>query len=48
MQKVKGVKAFDMIGQRLFTGRAVIAQSTLVFTRALFKQTQAYSDRKVP
>merc|ERR1719253_1817334 len=46
VQKVKGVKAFDMIGQRLFTGRAVIAQSTLVFTRALFKQTQAYSDSK--
>jgi len=46
VQKVKGVRAFDMIGQRLFTGRAVIAQSTLVFARSLFKQTQEYSDSK--
>lgn len=46
VQKVKGVKAFEMIGQRLYTGRAVIAQSTLVFTRSLFDQTKAYSDSK--
>ena len=40
VQKVKGVRAFEMIGQRLYTGRAVIAQSTLVFTRSLFEQTK--------
>ena len=41
-----GFRAFEMIGQRLYTGRAVIAQSTLVFTRSLFEQTKAYSDGK--
>jgi len=46
VQKVKGIRAFDMISQRLFTGRAVIAQSTLVFTRSLYAQTKAYSDAK--
>ena len=36
----------EMIGQRLYTGRAVIAESTLVFTKTLFARTKAYSDKK--
>jgi len=46
LQKVKGIKSFDMIGQRLYSGRTVIAASTLVFTRTLFASTKAYSDAK--
>lgn len=36
----------DMILQRLYTGRVVIAASTLVFTRSLYKQTREYADQK--
>merc|ERR1711935_327859 len=42
----KGIKSFDRIGQRLYSGRTVIAASTLVFTRTLFASTKAYSDAK--
>jgi len=44
--KEKGVSNMDMIGQRLYTGRTVIAASTLVFARTLYKNTQAYTDNK--
>merc|ERR1712166_282789 len=47
LQKVKGIKSFDMIGQRLYSGRTVIAASTLVFTRTLFTSTKQYSDNKL-
>lgn len=46
VQKLKGVRTFEMIGQRLYTGRTVIAGSTLVFARRLFESTQKYSDSK--
>merc|ERR1712224_740384 len=46
VQRVKGVRTMEMIGQRLYTGRTVIAQSTLVFARTLFAQTKVYSDGK--
>lgn len=41
-----GTNSIDMIGQRLYTGRAVIAASTLVFTRTLFRSTRAYANCK--
>ncbi|GAX79521.1 hypothetical protein CEUSTIGMA_g6962.t1 [Chlamydomonas eustigma] len=46
MQLVKGVANIDMIGQRLYTGRIVIAESAVVFTRTLFETTRQYSDAK--
>ena len=46
-QLVDGVRNIDMIGQRLYTGRAVIAYSTLVFTRTLYSKTREYSDNKM-
>jgi len=46
IQKNKDIRAFDMIGQRLYTGRMVIATSAVVFTRMLFKKTKDYSDQK--
>jgi len=41
-----GTSNMDMIGQRLYTGRAVIAASTLVFARTLFKTARDYADAK--
>jgi len=35
-----------MIGQRLYTGRTVIAASTLVFARTLYKTAKDYTDKK--
>lgn len=46
-QKVKGLPAFHMIGQRLFTGRVAVAQAALTFTRAIFQSTRAYTDGKM-
>jgi acyl-CoA oxidase len=46
VQRVEGISSMEMIGQRLYTGRTVIAMSALVFTSALFAQTRAYSDNK--
>jgi len=46
VQRQAGVANMEMIGQRLFTGRVVIAASTLVFARTLFKTTQNYTDQK--
>mmetsp|Transcript_31705 Transcript_31705/g.47215 ORF Transcript_31705/g.47215 Transcript_31705/m.47215 type:complete len:218 (+) Transcript_31705:1-654(+) len=36
----------DMIGQRLYTGRCVIARSAIVFTRTLYASTRKYTDNK--
>jgi alkylation response protein AidB-like acyl-CoA dehydrogenase len=44
--KVAGVRPFDMIGQRLYTGRIAVAQAALAYRRQLFKQTKEYSDGK--
>lgn len=41
-----GVKPFQMIGQRLFTGRVAVAQAALTFSNELFAQTKEYSDHK--
>jgi len=46
VQKVKGMPAFQMIGQRLFTGRVAVAQAALEFRRGLFESTKAYADTK--
>lgn len=47
VQRQKGVRTMDMIGQRLFTGRTVIARSALIFTRMLYASTRAYTDAKL-
>ena len=44
--KVDGVRPFDMIGQRLYTGRIAVAQAALEYRRQLFKVTREYSDAK--
>jgi acyl-CoA oxidase len=44
--KHKGVRPFDMIGQRLYSGRICVAQASLEYRRQLFKQTKEYSDGK--
>eukprot|EP00941_MAST-03F_sp_MAST-3F-sp1_P002336 g2336.t1 len=44
-QKTK-VRTFEMIGQRLFTGRIAVAQAALAFQKALFHDTRTYSDAK--
>jgi len=46
VQYQPGTSNMDMIGQRLYTGRAVIASSTLVFARTLFKSAREYADNK--
>ncbi|GMH98235.1 hypothetical protein TrVE_jg14271 [Triparma verrucosa] len=44
---IKGdVRPFDMIGQRLYTGRIAVAQAALEYRRALFSKTKSYSDSK--
>mmetsp|Transcript_36842 Transcript_36842/g.84904 ORF Transcript_36842/g.84904 Transcript_36842/m.84904 type:complete len:465 (+) Transcript_36842:67-1461(+) len=45
-QRQAGVANMDMIGQRLYTGRAVIAASTLVFSRCLYNTARGYADNK--
>jgi len=47
VQKVKGIRPFDMIGQRLFSGRVAVAQAALTFGKSLFKSTKEYSDTKL-
>jgi acyl-CoA oxidase len=42
----EGVRPFDMIGQRLYTGRIAVSQAALEYRRQLFKQTKEYSDNK--
>jgi len=46
VQRKAGISNMDMIGQRLYTGRTVIAASTLVFARTLYKTAQTYADSK--
>merc|ERR1711937_1095721 len=46
VQRVAGISNMDMIGQRLYTGRTVIAASSLVFARTLYKTTKNYTDNK--
>jgi len=46
IQRKPGTSNMDMIGQRLYTGRTVIAGSTLVFARTLYKTARDYTDAK--
>uniref|UniRef100_A0A7S2JLK2 Acyl-coenzyme A oxidase n=1 Tax=Zooxanthella nutricula TaxID=1333877 RepID=A0A7S2JLK2_9DINO len=46
VQRQEGIRTMDMIGQRLYTGRTVIARSALVFARTLYASTQGYTDQK--
>ena len=41
-----GIKPFEMIGQRLYTGRVAVAQAALSYRRKLFEDTKAYADNK--
>merc|ERR1712022_25716 len=43
----KGMHPMLQIGQRLFTGRVAVAQAALLFGRAIFHQTQEYTDNKL-
>mmetsp|Transcript_51922 Transcript_51922/g.116448 ORF Transcript_51922/g.116448 Transcript_51922/m.116448 type:complete len:464 (+) Transcript_51922:76-1467(+) len=47
VQRQQGISNMDMIGQRLYTGRTVIAMSTLVFARSLYKTARDYADKKL-
>ena len=40
------IKPFEMIGQRLYTGRIAVAQAALSYRRKLFEVTKAYADAK--
>lgn len=42
----ENIKPFEMIGQRLYTGRVVVAQAALAYCRQLFKVTKGYTDNK--
>jgi len=46
VQKMKGIRTMDMIGQRLYTGRVAVAQAALTFGKSLFTSTKEYSDAK--
>jgi len=41
-----GIAPFEMIGQRLFTGRVVVAQAALSYCKKLFEVTKDYTDKK--
>lgn len=45
--KVEGVRPFDMIGQRLYTGRVAVAQGALEYRRQLFARTREYAENKL-
>ena len=46
MQTTAGIKPFEMIGQRLYTGRVAVAQAALTYCRTLYDNTRAYTDAK--
>lgn len=46
VQRKKGITNMEMIGQRLYTGRTVIAASALVFARTLYSRARGYADNK--
>ena len=45
-QTTANIKPFEMIGQRLYTGRVAVAQAALSYRRTLFDDTRAYTDAK--
>ena len=42
----EGIAPFEMIGQRLYTGRVAVAQAALAFRRQVFEVTEAYAKQK--
>lgn len=42
----QGLAPFEMIGQRLYTGRVAVAAAALSYRRKLFEVTKAYADAK--
>ncbi len=42
----EGILPFEMIGQRLYTGRVAVAQAALAFRRQVFEVTEAYAKQK--
>jgi acyl-CoA oxidase len=44
--KDASIAPFEMIGQRLFTGRVAVAQAALSYCRKLFEVTREYADAK--
>uniref|UniRef100_A0A7R9T8Y4 Acyl-coenzyme A oxidase n=1 Tax=Prasinoderma coloniale TaxID=156133 RepID=A0A7R9T8Y4_9VIRI len=47
VQKKAGVKNFQMIGQRLFSGRVCVAQAAMIFSRKIFDGARRYADGKL-
>jgi alkylation response protein AidB-like acyl-CoA dehydrogenase len=45
--RVPGVRPFDMIAQRLFTGRIAVAQAALAYRKSLYSNTKTYADSKL-
>ena len=45
--KIPGMRPFEMIGQRLYTGRIAVAQAALEYRKELFAKTKNYSDNKL-
>jgi acyl-CoA oxidase len=41
-----GLTPFDLIGQRLYSGRVAVAQAALAYRSELFRVTKAYADAK--
>jgi len=44
--RTTSIKPFEMIGQRLYTGRVAVAQAALAYRRELFRVTKEYADAK--
>jgi len=47
IEKQKGMRTMEMVGQRLFTGRVAVAQAALSFGRILHSRTRSYTDKKL-
>ena len=45
-QCAAGIAPFEMIGQRLYTGRVAVAQASLAYRKKLFEVTKGYADAK--
>jgi acyl-CoA oxidase len=45
--QVPGIRPFDMIGQRLFSGRIAVAQAAMTFRKKLYEKTKDYTDDKL-
>ena len=45
--RVPGIRPFDMIGQRLFSGRIAVAQAAMAYRKRLYEKTKLYADEKL-